>query len=144
MKNLLTVFLAIVLFAIPSCAESKKSAKEVKELSSNDFSFDVKIIINNMPIIDETPSSTYAIVNFHPKKDAFKTNWRLKKLTINEVVYYTFDNNEFNGINENSYTNNVREIKLTDHKTNGSIEFENERQEVVKFSFEMLEVVAVD
>lgn len=142
MRYILSLSL-FALFLLLSCSDSKKTTGEkMKNDASLNFSIDVEIINNRMPTISPSENTNYCIVNLTPKKEVFENDWKIHKFVLNDVSYFTFDDNKLKGKGESQYQNVVREIQI--EKNNKiSIIFINDQEEKIDFTIEDVPVSVV-
>ena len=115
--------------------------KDENDASLN-FSIDVEIINNRMPSISPSENTNYCIVNLTPKKEVLENDWKIHKFVLNDVSYFTFDDNKLKGKGESQYQNVVREIQI--EKNNKiSIIFINDQEEKIDFTIEDVPVSVV-
>lgn len=142
MRYILSLSL-FALFLLLSCSDSKKTTGEkMKNDVSLNFSIDVEIINNRMPSISPSENTNYCIVNLTPKKEVLENDWKIHKFVLNDVSYFTFDDNKLKGKGESQYQNVVREIQI--EKNNKiSIVFINDQEEKIDFTIEDVPVSVV-
>jgi len=142
MRYILSLSL-FALFLLLSCSDSKKTTGEkMKNDVSLNFSIDVEIINNRMPSISPSENTNYCIVNLTPKKEVLENDWKIHKFVLNDVSYFTFDDNKLKGKGESQYQNVVREIQI--EKNNKiSIIFINDQEEKIDFTIEDVPVSVV-
>ena len=142
MRYILSLSL-FALFLLLSCSDSKKTTGEkMKNDASLNFSIVVEIINNRMPSISPSENTNYCIVNLTPKKEVLENDWKIHKFVLNDVSYFTFDDNKLKGKGESQYQNVVREIQI--EKNNKiSIIFINDQEEKIDFTIEDVPVSVV-
>lgn len=132
MKGLGIIVLLFVFFA---CVDSKNSTKKENKLNASNFNCELEIITNNAPSLAldaNSDASPFALVNLTPKKGTFQEQWKIKRLKLNDIQYFTFDNTSFS-MDTNVYSNKVRDIALDDSSQRAEIQFESSKGDIIEF-----------